>query len=51
MMRYDLLLKGGRVIDTGQGIDDDVDLAVVDGRIAELAPGIPAARRGDFRIE
>ena len=42
MMRYDLLLKGGRVLDIAQGINDDVDLAVVDGRIAELAAEISA---------
>lgn len=41
----ELLLKGGRVVDPGQGLDARLDVRVVDGRIAEvgenLRPGIP----------
>jgi len=37
---YDLLLRGGRVIDPGQGIDARLDVAVAEGRIAALAEEI-----------
>ena len=37
---YDLLLKGGRVIDPASGIDGRHDVAVKDGRIARIAPNI-----------
>ena len=40
---YDLLIKGGRVIDPSQGINGDNDVAVEDGKIARVAPDIPAA--------
>jgi dihydroorotase len=40
---FDLLLKGGRVIDPSAGLDGVQDVAVQDGRIARVAPGIPAA--------
>jgi dihydroorotase len=35
-----LLLKGGRLVDPSQGIDDDVDVLLEDGRVAEVAPRI-----------
>ena len=36
-----LLITGGRVIDPSSGIDRDMDVLLVDGRVAELAaPGI-----------
>src|SRR6185436_8878968 len=38
--RYDLLLKGGRVIDPGNGIDGVMDVAIASGRIARVAAGI-----------
>ena len=38
---YDLLLKGGRVIDASRGIDEPMDVAVEGGRIARMARGIP----------
>jgi dihydroorotase len=41
--RYDLLLKGGRVIDPAAAIDAVSDVAVRDGRIAAVRAGIPAA--------
>lgn len=40
---YDLLLENGRVIDPKNGIDAVRDIAVRDGRIAAVAPDIPAA--------
>ena len=38
---YDLLLKGGRIIDASRGIDEPMDVAVEGGRIARMARGIP----------
>jgi len=40
---YDLLLKGGTVIDPAQGWNDNADVAFTDGRVAHIAPDIPAA--------
>lgn len=37
---YDLILKGGRVIDPSQDIDATLDVAFLDGKVAELAPDI-----------
>lgn len=44
---YDLLLKGGHVIDAKNGISDIRDVAIAGGRIAAVAASIPAnqARR------
>jgi dihydroorotase len=42
-MTYDLLIKGGHVLDPGQGIDGMLDIAVKDGKIARIAADIPAA--------
>lgn len=39
-MPYDLLLKGGHVLDPGQGIDAQLDVAVSGGRIVALEPDI-----------
>src|SRR3954462_10015267 len=39
-MLYDLLLRGGRVIDPAQKIDGIHDVAVKDGRIAAVLPSI-----------
>ena len=35
---YDLLLRGGRVIDAKNNIDAVMDVAIKDGRIAKVAP-------------
>jgi len=40
---YDLLLKGGTVVDPSTGLDGVADVAVQDGLIARIAPGIPSA--------
>ena len=40
MTQFSLVLKGGRVIDPSQGIDDDLDLAIEDGRVAQLGADI-----------
>ena len=40
---YDLLLKGGHVIDAKNNIDAIRDVAIKDGKIAKVAVGIPAS--------
>jgi dihydroorotase len=40
---YDLLLKGGTVVDPSQGIHGQMDVAIADGRVALVAPSIPEA--------
>ena len=42
--QYDLILRGGRVIDPGSGIDGHMDVAISNGRIAAVRPDIPAAQ-------
>ena len=44
---YDLLLKGGRVIDPSREIDESMDVAVKDGKIARMARGIPPSEALD----
>jgi len=39
---YDLLLKGGHMIDPKNKIDGNMDLAITAGKIAQVAPSIPA---------
>ena len=39
-MTYDLLLRGGRVIDPAQNLDGHYDVAVKDGKIAAVLPTI-----------
>ncbi|HWB83813.1 MAG TPA: amidohydrolase/deacetylase family metallohydrolase [Bryobacteraceae bacterium] len=41
--RYDLLLKGGHVIDARNNIDRVTDVAIANGKIARVADNIPAA--------
>jgi dihydroorotase len=42
--RYDLVLRGGHVLDPARGVDGVLDVAVRGGAIAALAPALPAAR-------
>src|SRR5215475_12348761 len=44
--RYDLLLKGGHVIDPANHIDDVRDVAVYQGKIAAVEKNIPAEQAG-----
>jgi len=44
--RYDLLLKGGHVIDPANGIDNVRDVAVFQGKIAAVEKDIPADQAG-----
>ncbi len=37
---FDILLQGGRVIDPANGVDSLQDVAIKDGKIARVAPGI-----------
>src|SRR4029434_6349550 len=41
--KYDLLIKGGRVIDPSVGLDAVRDVAIAGGRIAAVEPSIAAA--------
>src|SRR5262245_223190 len=41
--RYDLLLKGGHVLDPANNIDQVMDVAVSGGRIARVANDIPSS--------
>ena len=45
--KYDLLLKGGRVIDPAAKVDGKLDVAVKDGRIAAVEADIPDAGAGE----
>jgi dihydroorotase len=40
---YDLIVKGGRVVDPAQGLSQIQDIAVLDGKIARLADSIPTS--------
>jgi dihydroorotase len=42
--RYDLVLKGGHVIDPRNSIDAQTDVAISNGKIVAVAPEIPAAQ-------
>ncbi len=44
-MRFDLLIRGGHVVDPGGGHEGDLDVAIADGRIAAVDRGIPARVR------
>jgi dihydroorotase len=47
-MRFDLLIKGGHVLDAAAGRDGRMDVAIVRDRIAAVAPSIPA--EAAFRV-
>jgi dihydroorotase len=51
MAKFDLIVRGGRVIDPASGIDGAHDVGVKDGTIAQAAPRIAgtAARTVDAR--
>jgi dihydroorotase len=42
-MPYDLLIKGGHVLDPGQGLDGPIDIGITDGRIAAIQADIPSS--------
>src|SRR2546423_5991501 len=39
--RYDLLVRGGRVVDPSQNLFDDRDITITAGRIVQVGVGIP----------
>src|SRR5215510_9322569 len=41
---YDLLIRGGRVIDASQNLSAERDVAITNGKIAAVAANIPAAQ-------
>src|SRR5947207_12841500 len=41
---YDLLIRGGRVIDASQSLSAERDVAIANGKIAAVAANIPAAQ-------
>ena len=47
--KYDLLLKGGRVVDPAQEIDAMLDVAIRGGRIEKLAAGIDPSSAKEVR--
>lgn len=42
-MLYDILIKGGHVLDPGRGLDGQLDIGISNGRIAAIEPGLAAA--------
>ncbi len=42
MAGFDLLVRGGRVIDPAQDLDEILDVAFRDGRVAAVAPRLPS---------
>ncbi|HEY0439941.1 MAG TPA: amidohydrolase/deacetylase family metallohydrolase [Xanthobacteraceae bacterium] len=48
-MRYDLILKGGRVVDPSQRLDAVADVAFAGGKVAKVEPNLPADAAEDVR--
>ena len=48
-MTYDLILRGGRVIDPSQRIDAVMDVAFAGGKVAKIAPKLEAGANTDVR--
>jgi dihydroorotase len=42
--QYDLLIKGGNLIDPKNNIDSKMDIAIAEGRIAKISENIPASQ-------
>lgn len=49
-MAYDLLLKGGRIVDPAQGLDARRDIAFSGGMVAEIADDLPAEAADEVRV-
>ncbi len=45
-MKFDLLIKGGRVIDPSQGVDDRLDIGIARGRIEAIGPNLNVSDDG-----
>lgn len=51
-MVYDLLIRGGQVLDPGAGLTGHLDVAVANGQIAAVAPGLnPANARRSADVD
>jgi dihydroorotase len=48
-MTYDLILRGGRVIDPSQKLDAVTDIAFSEGKVARIGPGLKADANTDVR--
>ena len=40
---YDIVIKGGHVLDPGQGLDGQLDIGISNGQIAAIEPELSAA--------
>lgn len=49
MSQYDLILKGGHVVDPSQGIDKVQDIAFTDGKVSKVSDEIPGSDGNDVR--
>ena len=47
--KFDLILKGGRVLDPSQGIDEVLDVAFAGGRVAALGKALDSTGAADIR--
>ncbi|MDX1568006.1 MAG: dihydroorotase [Longimicrobiales bacterium] len=47
MAERPILIRGGRVVDPGQGLDDVRDVLLADGEVAELAPSVEAPENAE----
>ena len=47
-MTYDLVIRGGRLIDPGRGVDAPMDVAISGDRIARLAPQVDVAEAAQW---
>ena len=43
MTRYDLVIKGGHVLDPGQGLDGPMDIGIAGGNIVAIEPSLDAS--------
>jgi dihydroorotase len=48
-MVFDLILRGGRVIDPSQGVDEIMDVGFSGGKVARLGINLPAESRTEMR--
>ena len=48
-MTYDLILRGGHVIDPSQKLDAVIDVAFSGGKVAQIGPGLKADTETDVR--
>jgi dihydroorotase len=46
---YDLILRGGRVVDPSQKLDAVADVAFVQGKVARIGAGLPADAKTEIR--